>query len=1604
MKKILFILVITFFSFNNMNFKLTYMKTKLIVLFIFFVILSYEITFSQTPKTPFPIIFIHGLKGSDQTWNTIKNYFESNYNWINGGRMDFCLNYDGDLSTSDISNTATINDYHDFFNTIKPGDFYIINFKIDNYGHSDTSQYYTDIESNQSAIVKQGKAVQDAIKHVLETTHKDKVILVGHSMGGLAAREYLQNPNIWQADGQHHVAKLCTIGTPNGGSNASFGTSSIVFDNFGAPDEQSEAVRDLRYSYIYNIFDPITLNNIPINNGQGRYLFGGNESLNWIGSLLSPFYNMDINCNGIIGDQIYGINDTINHFKLPLNISYSSLIGNGSLINGNIINGDNGDYVVDKDRADLNNYPGNIVADTFMLIQNGYLLVWSPWHVHLTEQVSQIMRGLDEPADPSLAYEIKADSTIMGFITYQTNNNPIDIDLFKVTINNNCKLSINVSGNDYTGVTNVALLDNNMNILNSTSSIGNILKTIITPGLYYIRITGTANDDYSTYANPYTLSTMTTPSAYATTKPATNITSTSATLNGNVYPNGLSTIINFYYDTISQYTHNTNTQYSSQNPDSIYLTQSFSTTINNLKPATTYYYRIGATNLEDTVYGNQMSFTTLPDTNTYYINFSSNPGNAGNYALNLSYHYGDTAIIHATANAGYLFSGWTVNGTQVSTDLIYYFVVTGNRTLVAQFIIDTTTVINNTNIVINGDFSDDFNNWEVVNWYGANSQIIIENGNKIAKLHHNSGCDWSAIGQEVRSKLINGNKYQFKCHYKINGGYSYCSNYNGQHFCLLFSFGDNSLVMHSHCISDTCFSGTTQLEGVIDTNWHTAIINFTASNTMPQSDEPMLVVYFDYGCFGDIYVDNISITESQPPCLPSVITTNITSITQNTAICESSIINNGGLPIIASGVCWSTLHNPILAEPITTDGSSYGSFTSNITGLIPNTTYYVRAYATNSLGTAYDNNEISFTTPNLYLGNGLVAYYPFNGNANDESGNGNNGTVHGATLTTDRFGNANSAYSFNGVNNDIDVANSPTTNTDNFSISCWINPSIINQARGTIILMGVDDGIGGSSSLNGVNFCMGVHYAPDNSISACVSDIQWIPSNYLIPTINTWYFVVFLRYNGVYKMYINDTCILNQNGSNPRIPTHLKIGSLTDTCFFDGKIDDIRIYNRALSQNEIDSLYHIGGWPLQQPIQYDVYDIDGNGYNTVQIGTQTWLKQNLKTTHYRNGDVIPIVTDNTAWSNLTTGAYCNYNNDANYATTYGHLYNWYTVNDSSNLCPTGWHVPIDGEWTTLTDYLGGESIAGGKLKETGLNHWNSPNTGATNETGFTALPSGYRYEGGAYGYVGDQSYWWSSTETNSTVAWDRYMYYSYSNVFKGYGDTKYHGFPVRCLKDESQVSTKILNITAMLQEYYSSGTGLMNQTQSIDWNTGNISNNFKANIVDTLAIQLRKTNINDPINPCRIDTAFYGLNINTDGTITPISIPTTITGYHYIVVKHRNSIETWSDSVDFSPAIINYNFNTHISQFALDGGMYIDGTNLAYIWGGDVNQNGNLESEDATSIYAAAISEDETLNNGYVINDVDGNGNIDSQDYGLAYSNALIGANVINPFSYQKKK
>ena len=200
-----------------------------------------------------------------------------------------------------------------------------------------------------------------------------------------------------------------------------------------------------------------------------------------------------------------------------------------------------------------------------------------------------------------------------------------------------------------------------------------------------------------------------------------------------------------------------------------------------------------------------------------------------------------------------------------------------------------------------------------------------------------------------------------------------------------------------------------------------------------------------------------------------------------------------------------------------------------------------------------------------------------------------------------------------------------------------------------------------------------------------------------------------------------------------------------------------------------------------------VTDIDGNIYATIKIGGQFWMAENLKTTKYKDGSEIPTGYSGTDWSNLSTGAYAVYDNPIN-AEIYGNLYNWYTVDDSRGICPEGFHVPSDEEWTMLTDYLGGIYVAGGKMKTTGTIEgvdglWDSPNEGATNESSFNGLPTGIRLAyNGAYMHKGKYGYFWTSSENNSPESWHWILSSFNDHAIQYYFDKK-GGFSIRCLKD-----------------------------------------------------------------------------------------------------------------------------------------------------------------------------------------------------------------------------
>ena len=281
--------------------------------------------------------------------------------------------------------------------------------------------------------------------------------------------------------------------------------------------------------------------------------------------------------------------------------------------------------------------------------------------------------------------------------------------------------------------------------------------------------------------------------------------------------------------------------------------------------------------------------------------------------------------------------------------------------------------------------------------------------------------------------------------------------------------------------------------------------------------------------------------------LPTVVIDSITNITSNSSTVHSNATSDGGSAITARGVCWKTSSNPTISDSKTSDGTATGIFTSSITGLNANTTYYVKAYATNSVGTTY-GTEVSFKTP----------------------------------------------------------------------------------------------------------------------------------------------------------------------------------------------------------------------------------------LASVKISTQEWTLKNLDVATYRNGDIIPQVTDSAQWANLTTGAWCYYNNDPANAVIYGKLYNWYAVNDPRGLAPQGWHIPTKDEWSTLTAFLGSDSLAGGKMKATTL--WNSPNTGATNSSGFTAVPGGARVSDARFMSIGAVGYWWSDKEHDATTAVERGLKFDNSACYMFY-ITKGCGISVRCVKD-----------------------------------------------------------------------------------------------------------------------------------------------------------------------------------------------------------------------------
>jgi uncharacterized protein (TIGR02145 family) len=262
---------------------------------------------------------------------------------------------------------------------------------------------------------------------------------------------------------------------------------------------------------------------------------------------------------------------------------------------------------------------------------------------------------------------------------------------------------------------------------------------------------------------------------------------------------------------------------------------------------------------------------------------------------------------------------------------------------------------------------------------------------------------------------------------------------------------------------------------------------------------------------------------------------------------------------------------------------------------------------------------------------------------------------------------------------------------------------------------------------------------------------------------------------------------------------HLDVSTTGDTLFVgDGSFVIIPGISEANSFTTGTTLHSCGAPNVHNPdLTYgSMTDQEGNVYKTIVIGTQEWMAENLNTSIYRNGDSIATGLSNAEWANTFNsqlGAWAYYNNDASYACPYGKLYNWHACADARGLCPVGWHVPSEAEWSVFINYLdpnadGSNNLtntAGGKMKSTGTQYWWSPNTDATNESGFSGVPCSFRADDGEFGNVGEDGVWWSSTDYNPVVqfaAWICNLVHASGAVYS-FGGIKEVGYSVRCLRD-----------------------------------------------------------------------------------------------------------------------------------------------------------------------------------------------------------------------------
>jgi len=503
--------------------------------------------------------------------------------------------------------------------------------------------------------------------------------------------------------------------------------------------------------------------------------------------------------------------------------------------------------------------------------------------------------------------------------------------------------------------------------------------------------------------------------------------------------------------------------------------------------------------------------------------------------------------------------------------------------------------------------------------------------------------------------------------------------------------------------------------------------------------------------------DTLTIYQTKAPYVPTLTTYDPSDITAISAKSGGNITNDGGGEVLFRGVCWSKYENPLIAGAKTTNGKGSGTFSAELTELLPATKYYARSYAINRTGVGY-GNSVTFTTLVTKPTVTTVAATQVTKNS----------AITGGNITS----TGGSAITQRGV--------------------CWStseNPTITGSKTSD----GSSSGVFTSSiiGLMPVTKYFVRAYAT-NSVGTSYGEQVEFTTLRSEPTVETQSITISLKNSVVVNCRITNDggAEVTERGvcwglnDNPTIADNIKnygtgIGSFTAQ--FSNLQLNSTYYVRAYAKNIVGVSY--GATLTIKTYGEAISDVEGNTYSTIKIGTQTWMAENLKTTKYRNGNLIgtttPAILEISA--EITPKYQWAFDGNESNVATYGRLYTWYAAIDSRQICPTGWHVPNDFEWEQLINYLGGANDAGGKLKEIGTTNWKSPNTGATNSSGFTALPSGMRSSKSFFG-LGEIGNLWSVSQGSGSFSKFINLDYYYSFALFSQIPSNY-GHAIRCIKD-----------------------------------------------------------------------------------------------------------------------------------------------------------------------------------------------------------------------------